>query len=158
MRNSFLLPTYTAFLLLISLSGTARAQVQSSALTGTVTDEQGRTVPQAKVRAIEAATGLQRATETSSQGDYELLDLPPGTFSVQISKDGFSTFIAEHVQQVVGQTRTLNAKLYVAGTKQQTTVTESLVQLDKVDASVGAPIEQEQDQELPFNGRNWATM
>jgi hypothetical protein len=158
MRNSFLLPIHTAFLLLISLSGIARAQVQSSALTGTVTDEQGRSVPQAKVKAIEAATGLQRATETSSQGYYQLVDLPPGTFSVQISKEGFSTFTVEHVQQVVGQTGTLNAKLFVAGTKQETTITEALVQLDKVDATIGAPIEQEQVNELPINGRNWATL
>ena len=110
------------------------------------------------VKAIEAATGLQRETETSTQGGYALLDLPPGIFSVQISREGFSTFIAQRVEQVVGQTRTLNAKLYVAGTKQETTITESLVQLDMVDASIGAPIEQEQVQELPFNGRNWATM
>jgi len=158
MRTSFLLPTYAAFLLTISISGIARAQVQSSALTGTVTDEQGKSVPQVTVKAVEAATGLQRETETSTQGDYTLLDLPPGIFSVQISKEGFSTFTAERVEQVVGQTRTLNAKLYVAGTKQQTTVTESLVQLDKVEATIGAPIEQEQVQELPFNGRNWATM
>ena len=73
-------------------------------------------------------------------------------------KEGFSTFTAEHVQQVVGQTRTLNAKLYVAGTTQETTITEPLVQLDKVDATVGAPIEQEQVNELPINGRNWATL
>jgi hypothetical protein len=158
MRNCFLLPIYTAFLLLISLSGFARAQVQSSALTGTVADQQGNSVPRARVKAVEAATGLQRETETSTQGDYTLLDLPPGIFSVQISREGFSTFIAEHVEQVVGQTGTLNAKLYVAGTKQETTITEPLVQLNKVDATIAAPIEQEQVQELPFNGRNWATM
>src|SRR5580700_3181272 len=90
MRNCFLLPIYTAFLLLISLSGFARAQVQSSALTGTVADQQGNSVPRARVKAVEAATGLQRETETSTQGDYTLLDLPPGIFSVQISREGFS--------------------------------------------------------------------
>ena len=74
-----------------------------------MTDQQGRRVPHAKVRATQAATGLQRETETTSQGNYELLDLPAGTFSVQISKDGFSTFRAERVEQIVGQTRTLNA-------------------------------------------------
>jgi hypothetical protein len=158
MRNPFLRPIFTAFLLVISLSRTARAQVQSSSLSGTVTDEQGKTVPQAKVKAIEAATGLQRETETSTQGNYQLLDLPPGTFSVQISKEGFATFTARRVEQVVGQTRTLNAKLYVAGTRQETSITEPLVQLDKVDATIGAAIEQEQVEELPFNGRNWATM
>jgi ribosomal protein L21 len=48
------------------------------------------------------------------------------------------------VEQLVGQTRTLNARLELAHGKEQTTVTEPLVQLDKVDATVGAAIEREQ--------------
>jgi hypothetical protein len=149
---------HTASLLLISLSGIARAQVQSSALTGTVTDEQGKSVPQAKVKAIETATGLQRVTVTTSQGLYVLLDLPAGTFLVQISKGGFATFQVDRVQQFVGETRTLDAKLFVSGGTQQAKITEELVQLDKVDATIAAAIEQKQVEELPFNGRNWATM
>ena len=144
--------------LLILLAGKTWAQVESSSLAGTVTDQQGKRIPHAKVRAIEAGTGLQRQTETSPQGDYRLLDLPAGTFSVEISKDGFSTFHAERVKQVVGQTRTLNARLFVAGATEQASITEPLVQLDKVDASIGAPIEQEQISELPINGRGWATL
>ncbi len=144
--------------LLILLPGKTWAQVESSSLAGTVTDQQGKRIPHAKVRAIEAGTGLQRQTETSPQGDYRLLDLPAGTFSVEISKDGFSTFHAERVKQVVGQTRTLNARLFVAGATEQASITEPLVQLDKVDASIGAPIEQEQISELPINGRGWATL
>ncbi len=152
------LTLHTLPALLIALCGTIWAQVESSSLTGTVTDQQGRRVPHAKVRATQAATGLQRATETTSQGNYELLDLPAGTFSVQISKDGFSTFRAERVEQTVGRTRTLNATLSVSGARQQATITEPLVQLDRVDAAIGAPVEQAQIGELPINGRGWATL
>jgi hypothetical protein len=144
--------------LLLSLSAIVRAQVESSSLTGTVSDQQGRRVPHAQVQATEAATGLKRQTETTSQGNYELVDLPAGIFTVEISKGGFSTTHIERVQQFVGQTRTLNATLFVAGASQQTTVTESLVELDKVDATIGAPVEREQVDELPLDGRNWATL
>ncbi|WP_180539693.1 TonB-dependent receptor, partial [Nevskia soli] len=132
--------------------------MESSSLTGTVSDQQGRRVPHAQVQATEAATGLKRQTETTSQGNYELADLPAGIFTVEISKDGFSTTHIERVQQFVGQTRTLNSTLFVAGASQQTTVTESLVELDKVDATIGAPVEREQVDELPLDGRNWATL
>ena len=37
-------------------------------------------------------------------------------------------------------------------------MTEADFQLDRVDATVGAPVEQEQVQELPINGRNWSTL
>ena len=58
----------------------------------------------------------------------------------------------------MGQTRTLDARLEVASGRQEVTVTESLVQLDKVNATVGAPVEQKQVDELPVNGRNWSTL
>ena len=64
--------------LLILLAGMMSAQVESSSLTGTVTDQEGKRVPHATVRVTETGTGLQRQTETSSQGDYRLLDLPAG--------------------------------------------------------------------------------
>jgi hypothetical protein len=134
------------------------AQVDRTAITGTVTDQQGNRVPGTRVRATEGATGLQRETSTTSQGIYELPGLPPGRYSVVFRKPGFAPFIVERVDQTVGQTRTLNARLEVAQGTAQTTVTEALIQLDKVDATIGATIEQAQIDELPINGRNWATL
>ena len=158
MKRSYFPWFYAVSLLLISMGGTTWAQVESSSLTGTVTDQQGKRIPHAKVRAAQVATGLHRETETTSQGNYELVDLPAGTLSVEISKEGFSIFHAERVEQILGQTRTLNARLNVSGATQETSITEPLVQLDKVDATIGTPIEHEQVSELPLNGRNWATL
>ena len=110
------------------------------------------------MRATENATGFQRETLTTSQGTYELPGLPPGVYSVRFFKAGFSAFTARSVEQMVGQTRTLNVRLELAHGKEQTTVTEPLVQLDKVDATIGAAIEQAQVDDLPINGRNWATL
>jgi hypothetical protein len=134
------------------------AQVDRTAITGTVTDQQGNRVPQCSVRATDTATGFERETLTTSRGTYELSGLPPGVYSVRFLKTGFSNKIARGVDQVVGQTRTLNAQLDLAQAREQTTVTEPLVQLDKVDATVGTVIELVQIDELPINGRNWATL
>src|SRR5579862_2783712 len=101
----------SALLLLASALGWS--QVGGSSLTGTVTDQQGKRIPHAKIRVVQTATGLQRLAETTSQGNYELVNLPAGIFSVQISAAGFASFQAEHVEQVVGQTRTLDAALNV---------------------------------------------
>jgi len=135
-----------------------RAQVERTAITGIVTDQQGNRIPQANVRATGNATGFQRETLTTAEGTYDLPGLPPGVYSVRFLKTGFSTFNAESVEQYVGQTRTLNVRLELEQGKQQTTVTESLVQLDKVDATMGAAIEHTQVDDLPINGRNWATL
>lgn len=135
-----------------------RAQVDRTAMTGIVTDPQGNPVPQSRVRATESATGFQRETLTTSQGTYVLPGLPPGIYSVEFSKAGFADFFAKNVEQLVGQTRTLDARLELARGKEQTTVTESLIELDKVDATVGTAIELTQLDDLPINGRGWATL
>ena len=132
------------------------AQVERTEITGAVTDAQGSRVPQAKVRASQATTGLVRESQTTSQGTYDLPNLPPGTYTLQFLKAGFSSFTVEQVRQSVGQTRTLNVRLDLAQSKAQTTVTEPLIQLDKVDATVGTAIEHAQVDNLPINGRNWA--
>jgi hypothetical protein len=143
---------------LLFLSVVLRAQVDRTAITGTVTDQQGNRVPQSTVRATESATGFQRETLTTSQGTYELAGLPPGVYSVRFLKAGFSPFTAESVHQMVGQTRTVNARLELARGQAQATVTESLIELDKVDATVGTAIELAQLGDLPINGRGWATL
>jgi hypothetical protein len=135
-----------------------QAQVDRTALTGAVTDQAGNRVPQCVVRATGTATSFQRETLTTSQGNYELPNMPAGIYSVRFLKDGFAPFVAENVEQLVRQTRTLNVRLELAHGQQQTTVTESLVQLNKVDATVGAAIELGQIDNLPINGRNWAAL
>ena len=55
----------------------ASGQTERTYLTGTVTDPQGKRVPDVKVLAVEDSTGLKRETQTTSQGTYQLADLPP---------------------------------------------------------------------------------
>jgi len=157
MSNRFIAKCAVAFGTLC-LALCASAQTDRTYLTGTVTDPQGNRVPDAKVLAVEDSTGLKRETQTTSQGTYQLADLPPGVFTLQFSKEGFSVLQANHVRQMVGQTGTLNVTLQLGAKKEETTISESTVQLDKVDVTVGAEIEEKQVDELPINGRNWSTL
>jgi hypothetical protein len=134
------------------------AQVARTELNGTVTDEQNRRIPSARVIATNIATGLRREAETSVQGAYVLPGLETGIFTLEIAKDGFAPLRFRSVKLEVGQPRTLDITLSVAGRKEQMSVTEAEFQLDRVDATVGAPIEQRQVDELPINGRNWSTL
>jgi hypothetical protein len=102
--------------------------------------------------------GLIRETETGSQGSYVLTEMETGTFTIEITKEGFAPFYRRNLRFEVGQPRTLDVVLSVAGRSEQVSVTEPEFQLDRVDATVGAPIEQKQVDELPLNGRNWSTL
>ena len=147
-----------ALILFPAGSAKLNAQVNRSTLTGVVSDQQDNRIPGARVRGSQAETGLQRETLTNSQGTYELPDLPPGHYSIEFTKPGFADFTAANVELFVGQKRTLNVRLEVALTRQQTNVVVPLVELDRVDAAIGTAIEQAQIDSLPINGRNWATL
>ncbi|MGC2660603.1 MAG: TonB-dependent receptor [Bryobacteraceae bacterium] len=136
-----------------------KAQVAQCSLTGTVTDPQGNRVPGALLTMIESSTGLTRTTVTNSQGTYLLTNLPDGTYTTTVSKRGFEEFRIAQVEETVGRTLTLNFSLHLArGRAERTSVNEAFVQLDKSDAAVGTAIEREQTQELPLNGRNFASL
>ena len=144
--------------LLFFVSFRLSAQVALTSLDGTVTDEQGKRIPLAKVKATNVATGLVRETETGVQGTYALADMATGTFAVEVSKEGFAPFRLRSAKLEVGQPRTLDVTLEVAEHTEHMSVSEADFQLDRVDATVGAPIEQKQVDELPINGRNWSTL
>ena len=58
----------SAFCLTLVLAGSCLAQVDRSALNGTVTDPSGRVLPGAEVVAVQDATGLRRTTVSSGAG------------------------------------------------------------------------------------------
>lgn len=140
------------------LASLASAQVDQSRLVGTVTDPSGARIPEATVTAIQPATGLLRKTETSSAGTYVMDDLPIGAYIVTISKAGFADVHFKDVEQSVGQTRVLNARLPVGTVAKTITVSERSARLDTASAAVGGSINLLELRELPLNGRNWASL
>ncbi len=140
------------------LAVTAFAQVDRSGLTGTITDSAGRLLPQAHVTVVEKSTGLRRETTSDAQGNYNVPQLPVGTYTVAIEHDGFKKIEFVDVQQVIGRTRTLDATLLVAGGEQTVEVSAASVLLDRSTSAVTGLIEKTQADELPLNGRNWSEL
>jgi hypothetical protein len=145
-----------AFCMLVSVR--CWAQLSGTGLTGTVTDATGGVVADVQVLAIQDATGLRRETVSSGQGTYEITELPVGAYTVSFLRRGFDNLRYEHVVQSLGQTRTLNATLKVAGTTEELEVLASPPSLDQTANSWGTGIERVQASQLPLNGQNWATL
>ncbi|MGZ4899705.1 MAG: carboxypeptidase-like regulatory domain-containing protein, partial [Candidatus Angelobacter sp.] len=70
-------------LLIVMFAASAFAQTTAS-IQGTVSDQSGAAVVGAKVTVKNTALGIERTTQTSSTGSYEVPALPPGTYSVQV--------------------------------------------------------------------------
>ena len=73
------------------LAGSALGQVQiaSGSIQGTVVDEKGGAVVDAVVEARNLDTNLLKTVMTDSDGRFAFLSLPPGRYTITISKTGF---------------------------------------------------------------------
>ncbi len=136
----------------------AVAQVDRAGLNGTITDPSGKVIPAAHVVAEMPEIGLRRETVSSATGTYNIPELPVGVYTVTFDHPGFKTLTFVDVKQVIGQTRTLDATLQVAGGNERIDVSASSELIDRNNSTVSGLIERTQADELPLNGRNWASL
>ncbi len=80
-HTRFLLLCAAALLLLIR---PVRAQVDQSAIRGTVEDPTGAVIPDAKVTLTNEDTGLSLQTATSASGTYSFSPIKIGTYTVSV--------------------------------------------------------------------------
>src|ERR1051326_2231443 len=112
----------------------ANAQSASTAqISGTVVDPQGAVVPGAKVTATNVATGVPRAVNTTSTGNYVLPNLPPGTYDVKVEAKGFAERTSKGLKLNVGDQRTLDFNMAVAGSSQTVEVTAEAPLIEATD-------------------------
>jgi hypothetical protein len=133
-------------------------QIDRAELSGTVRDSTGRRIPSARITAIQIATGLLCETVFSSNGLYDIPELPVGLYRVTCSAPGFQALVFENLEQSSGHTQTLDITLQVGGITQQMTVSSLTSRLDETTDTLGAYTELEQVKDLPLNGRNWSTL
>src|SRR5688572_20110310 len=85
----------TAFASLLVVSLDARAQ---GSITGAVKDPSGAVLPGVTVEAASPALIEQtRSVVTDSNGNYRIVDLPPGTYAVTFTLTGFKTVRREGI-------------------------------------------------------------
>ena len=110
-----------AVLVLLLLPATALAQ---AALTGTVKDASGAVLPGVTVEASSSALiEKTKAAVTDGSGQYRIIDLPPGTYSVTFTLTGFNTVKREGVELTGSAIITIPAEMKVGGIQETITVT-----------------------------------
>ena len=112
---------FGALLALICFSAATFAQTGNGSLTGQVTDPSGAAIPAATVTLI-GPNQTKKVVQTDEQGRYAFHNLAPGTYTVQISIQGFSTFTKTDVQVAPHHAQVVNAQLSLTIEKQQVTV------------------------------------
>jgi len=142
--------------LVVVASGFVFAQGSGNAtILGTVTDNSGAVVANAKVDVTNGATGTVSHTETTSSGDYTVPSLIPGVYSVTIEAPGFQKSVTAGITLTVDQKARINASLKPGAVSTTVEVNAQAVTLDTDTSALSQEMSQQQVEALPLNGRNF---
>lgn len=147
MRKLFLIALLSCGLLCVP--NLAFGQGALGAITGSVLDSSGASIPDATLTITNVNTGVVTTVKSSTAGYYRV-PLPVGTYRVEATKQGFQSFLASNILVSVEQVVTLNLTLPVGSTTQTVTVTEQAPLLTPSTAEVGASINPQELETLPI--------
>ena len=92
---------------------------------------------------------------SDGEGNYTVYNLPPGSYSVEATKEGFKTASAKHVLITIDQKQLLNFEMKVGAASDVVTVTSAPVLLQTQNAETGDVIRPEDVLDLPLLGRHF---
>src|SRR5213082_739593 len=110
-------------ILAMALPALAQSQATTGTIQGDVNDANGAAVAGATVEIKNLDTNLTRTLTTDEGGRFVGLALPPGKYSVTVSKQGFATAVAESLDLTVGQALNLPVAMKVSGVAERVTIT-----------------------------------
>ena len=137
----------------------APAQTFRGSIVGIVTDATGAVVPGATVKVRNMATGLERTTQTTAQGNYTLTELPLGKYFITVTQPGFETSATSNVEVDVATERRVDVTLKPGQVSNTVEVSgEILAQVDTTSDELGGTLTAQTIANIPVNGRDYTKL
>ena len=147
-----------SFCLLVTVvfaaSAAAQTQITSGNIQGTVVDANGAAVPGAGVELRNIGTNLVRDLTTDEEGRFAALQLPPGRYTITVSKQGFATLVVEKADLTVGQAMNLPLSMKVSSLQETVTITATPT-VDTVKTESSTTIDETTVNTTPILGRKF---
>ncbi|MGH9938343.1 MAG: carboxypeptidase-like regulatory domain-containing protein, partial [Blastocatellia bacterium] len=154
LRFSFVTMMIASLFALVLAAPVFGQQAATATIEGVVTDPQSAVVPGAKVSIKNVDTGLTREITTDSSGIYRITTLPPGTYQVSASGQGFAENKYGAVTLTVGQKLNLDLALRV-NVSEAVEITSQAPVIETTRTNVSGSVGEQQVRSLPVNGRNF---
>ena len=142
-------------LIIAALAFPASAQTPSGEISGLVSDSSGSVLPGVRVTLTNAATNAIRLTQSNEAGVYVFPAVPPGTYSLKVELEGFSTAEQTNINVQVGSANRFPFTLAIGQLTDVVSVVADTPVIQTTNASIGTVIENRSIVELPLNGRNY---
>jgi len=143
-------------LALYGLIGASASFAQSTGgrIRGTVTDSTGGAITGAKLSITNPANGLERDTETGTNGEYIFLEVPVGTYDVAINQPGFKKYLRKGIVLNLNEIVGVDIVLQVGGSTEIVEVTGAPPLVDTTSTQLGAVVGERAVSELPLAQRD----
>ncbi len=125
----------------------------SGDVAGTITDPTGAVLPNATVTLKSDSTGESRTTTTNSSGAYRISLLKPGSYSINVTAQGFSKTESK-VSVTSGRTSLSDLKMSVGASTQTVEVTSSVAMVQADNADLSTTFDQSLVQNMPNGGND----
>jgi outer membrane receptor protein involved in Fe transport len=139
------------FIFAVPYSG---AQSTGGRIRGTVTDTSGAAVVGAKVTLINEDTNATREAQTSATGEYLFLEVPVGSYEIDVVGTGFKKYQRKGVVLVLNEIASVDVTLQVGGSTETVEVTGAPPVIDTTTTQLGAVMTDQSVRELPLSTRN----
>jgi len=151
--NGFLYLSFLAFLGIVSTANSI-AQSTGGRIRGTVTDQSGATVTAANVVITNQANGSQRVTQTGANGEYIFLEVPVGTYEIEVNQTGFKKYVRKGIVLDLNQILSVDVVLQVGTATETIEVTGAPPLVDTTSTQLGAVVGERAVSELPLAQRD----
>ncbi len=134
-----------------------RAQTAGSNLAGHVQDKDGGPLPGVTITATNPETGIERSGTSGPDGSFLLPSVPVGSYTVKAELDGFAPVTVESVKLNVASQRNLEITMGSSSVQEAITVVDEAPLVQQT-PSIGTVVSEQQLENLPLNGRQFANL
>jgi hypothetical protein len=145
---------FVAALLAIAAATPVFSQAFYGSIVGTITDPTGGVLTGITVTLTNTGTGERRQVQSLSGGDYQFLNLVPGTYRVEVEQTGFKKATRENIEVNVSGTARADVVMQLGDVNQSVEVQAAAPLLRTEDANLSQVVSKRAVEELPVNGRN----
>jgi hypothetical protein len=119
-----------------------------------VEDPSGGAISAAKVSLTNEANGTQRDSKANATGEYIFLEVPVGSYEIDVEQAGFKKYVRKGVVVSLNEVVSLDVKLQIGGSTETVEVTGAPPLVDTTSTQMGAVVNQRSVSELPLSQRD----
>jgi hypothetical protein len=147
--------TVSLVLVVLLSANVVRGQALNGSFFGIVRDTTGAIIVGARVVATNVDTNYSKETTTDSRGEYRILVLPPGPYTIVASASGFQESSVASIDLKVNDQLREDITLQVGNVQTSVSVEANAVQVQTESNQIGDVIESQKILAMPLNGRSY---